>query len=729
MTTRVSRRSFLKTSAAASAGLVLGFHLPLRAANAAAPFRPSAFLAVSPDDVVTLWITRQEMGQGVRTILPAILADELEVDPKTIRLQQAQPGGMFKNIRLRTSGSGSAAGTWGPLRMNAAAAREMLVAAAVQRWGVKTDECRTENGAVIHSPSGRSLRYGALATDAARLTPPEKPKLKPASELRRVGKSMPRTDGPDIVTGGAIYGADVRLPGMLYAVMARCPVLGGKVRSVEERGARAVPGVRHIVPISAGLSHGIAVVADNTWAAMKGRDALDIQWDPGAHASYSTEANVARLQAALDQPGWFSRNDGDVPGAMTRAAQKFEGTYYYPCAAHAPLEPMNCIAHVREGRCDIWVSTQAPERAQEDSAKLLGIPPENVTVHLQLMGGGFGRRLYVDYVLEGVELAKSVSAPVQLLWTRDDDMRCGYFHTEALQRISAGVDAAGKPVAWLHKCAGADHNVGGPLTDTDPKRYAAFWMPWGAHDNPYNFPAIKVDYVPVESPVPAGPWRAVFYPESVFAREVMLDEMAHALGRDPLDYRLSLLDPFDTIKIGEHMEIDRARLRNVLEVTRERAGWAKPLPQKHGRRWGRGLAANVYHGQTHIAQVAEVSVGAQGDLRVHRVVCVVDCGLVLNPSGMAGQVESAVIWGMATALGAENTFRDGRAQQANFADFVVTSIADAPLVETYSTGASERPFGLGEQPVPPIAPAVANAVFAATGKRLRKLPIRAVDLV
>jgi isoquinoline 1-oxidoreductase beta subunit len=724
----VTRRAFLRTTATTSAGLILGFHLPLRASETAAGFRPNAFLAVSPNDKVTLWITRQEMGQGVRTILPAILADELDADWNTIRFEQAQPGGMFKNIRLRTSGSGSAAGTWMPLRVNAARAREMLTTAAAQRWGVPASECRTESGAVIHTASGRSLRYGALAADAAKLEPPKEPKLKPVAALRRVGKTMARTDGPHIVKGKAVYGSDVRLPGMKYAVMARCPVLRGKVRSVDDRRARAVPGVSQIIPISAGISHGVAVVADNTWAAMKGRDALDIQWEPGAHAEYSTEGNIARLQAALDQPGWFSRDDGNAPAAMAKATKQFEQTYFYPCAAHAPLEPMNCTAHVHHGKCDIWVSTQAPERAQEDSAKLLGIPPENVTVHLQLMGGGFGRRLYVDYVLEAAELAKSVAAPVQLLWTRDDDMRCGYFHTEALQRITAGVDAAGKPVAWVHKCAGADHNIGGPLTDTDPKRYAAFWMPWGAHDNPYNFPAIKVDYVPVESPVPAGPWRAVFYPESVFARECMLDEMAHALGRDPLDYRLSLLEPFDTINIGDDMTIERARLRNVLEVTRERAGWSRPLPQKDGRHWGRGLAANVYHGQTHIAQVAEVSVGPRGDLRVHRVVCVVDCGLVLNPSGMAGQVESAVIWGLATALGAENTFRDGRAQQSNFSDFVVTSIADAPLVETHSTGAAERPYGLGEQPVPPIGPAIANAVFAATGKRLRKLPIRATDL-
>ncbi|MGH7461692.1 MAG: xanthine dehydrogenase family protein molybdopterin-binding subunit, partial [Longimicrobiales bacterium] len=588
-------------------------------------------------------------------------------------------------------------------------------------------ECRTENGTVVHTASGRKLRYGALAADAARLTPPEKPSLKPVSDLRYVGKNMKRTDGPQIVGGRAVYGIDVRLPGMRYAVMARCPVLGGKLLRFDDREARAVPGVSHVVPISSGIASGVAVIANNTWAAMQGRDALKVQWDTGPHAAFSSEKLYASLEKALDDPGWFSRHDGNAPAALAGAAQRLEGTYSYPTFAHAPLEPMNCTAHVHDGRCDIWVSTQAPEKAQGDAAKLLGIPPENVTVNLLLMGGGFGRRLFVDYVLEAVELARSVPGPVQLLWAREDDMRYGYFHPAALQRISVGLDPHGKPLAWIHKCAGSDLTMYGPNTNPDPKRYANGGDPWGAIDNPYNIVALKVDYVPVDSPVPSGPWRAVSYPESVFARESMVDEMAHAAGRDPLEYRLELLQPGNTIQVGDYT-LDRARLGNVLQVAGEKSRWSQPLPNTSGRRWGRGLACNIYHGQTHIAQVAEFSVGVEGDLRVHRVICVVDCGLVLNPTGMAGQVESAVLWGLSAATRGTITFKDGQAQQSTYSYFLVMRMNDSPVVETHTTGKADRPYGLGEQPVPPIAPAVANAIYAATGKRLRSLPFKAEDL-
>lgn len=726
-----SRRDFLKRSVAAGMGLTLvaDSNLAIFAQSAPAVFRPSAYLQITPQNEVHIWVVRQEMGQGVRTSLPMVVADELGADWKQVRLIQASTTPEFANIRLRTSGSGSAAGTWMPLRRAAATAREMLLIAAARKVGIQKELLHVEQGFVVHRESKQKWSFGELANDAAAIPLPKDAPLKNARAFTLVGKRMKRVDGEAIVTGKAGYGIDVRVPGMKYAVVARCPVIGGSVKSFDATKAKQIRGVSDVVPVTKGIAKGVAVVADSTWAAFKGRDALIVEWDLGEHANFTSDSFFKRLDSEMDNgKGWFSRDEGDAPAKLQSAAKKLRATYRYGYQAHAPVEPMNCTAHVKnDGTCEIWVPTQAPHTVQQQAADLLGVPKEQVKVNITLLGGGFGRRLYVDYAPEAVEVSRAIKGPVQVVWSRTDDMKYGYFHQASVQRVSAGLDEAGKPLAWVHKVASSDFVGPNDPPDNNPKKYAEDGNPWGAFDNFYNFGSIKVDYFPVPTVVPIGPWRAVFYPESVFARESFIDEMALAAGRDPLDYRYQLLEPKDVLKLGQVYALDRQRMVKVLKLAEEKSGWRTPLAQKDGRKWGRGIACNIYHGETHTAQVAEVSVGAEGDVRVHRVVCALDCGQVLNLSGLEAQVESAVLWGLSATLRGEITFKNGQAQQSSYADFHVIRMNEAPVVETHVVQSEiEVPQGLGEQPVAPIGPAVANAVFAATGKRIRELPIRKV---
>ncbi|MBZ5718909.1 MAG: xanthine dehydrogenase family protein molybdopterin-binding subunit [Acidobacteriia bacterium] len=729
---KATRRKFLKTTALAGTGLAIWLEIPKNAAGETATvFEPNAYISITPDNVVRLWMTRSEMGQGIRTTLPMMLLEELEASWSQVRLEQAMPGGRFKGIRLRTSGSGSTVETYGAMRKAGATAREMLIAAAAEKWKVAPASCHAREGTVIHDPSGRKLTYGELATVAARQNVPDKPPLKPAKDFRLIGTRVKRRDGAAIVTGAARYGLDVRVPGMLYAVMERCPVLGGKLTRFDAEKALAVPGVRHVAPIHSGIATGVAVVADHTWAAIKGREALHVEWDPGPNADFDSDRFLAQMESAVTQTGFPIRNDGDAPKAMAAAAKTLEATYEFPFQAHAPLETMNCTADVRPDSCEIWVPTQAPEVALSDTAKMLGLPEDSVKVHITLLGGGFGRRLFADYVPEAVELSRAIGKPVQLVWTRSDDMRHGFFHPSDIEHIAGGLDAGNNPVAWVQKSVGSDLSMFGLPSEqdkTDPKFYFNDGSPWGLFDIPYNFPHLKADYIPLNSPVPTGPWRAVMYPPTVFARESFLDEMAHAAGQDPLEFRLKLLQPGDVHMVGGAM-IDRGRLAGVLRLAAEKSNWKQPLTGAKDRWWGRGIACNVYDSDTYVAQVAEVSVGREAhDIRVHRVVCAVDCGLVVNPAGLEGQAESAIIWGLSATLHGRIDFKNGGAVQENFTDFDVVRMHESPQVETYTVSSDHPPAGFGETAVPPIAPAVANAIFAATGKRLRRLPITAEKL-
>lgn len=717
----VSRRTFVQAMAATGAALTLGVRWSAGAGDASSTFRPDAWIAIADNGTVTLTVARSEMGQGVRTALPMILAEELEADWRRIVVAQASPGPAFKD--MGTGGSDSVAASWAPLRKAGAAAREMLVSAAAQTWGVDRALCVAQAGAVHHRASGRSLDYGALATAAAAMPVPADPPLKARADYRLVGQPVKRLDGPAIVLGTATYGLDVRIPGMRYAAVLRSPAIGGTVATWDGTAARAIRGVRDVVQVSTG----IAVVADSTWAALRGRDALSVSWSPGTAPTFDSDQFRLRLEEAAERPGVETRREGDAPTALAGAARRLDALYSYPFHTHAAVEPMSYVAHVQDGRCDLWGGTQNPQGVQRDVAKLLGLAPERVEVHVTLIGGAFGRRLLSDFAVEAAEVSRAARAPVQVVWTRADDMQHGHFHPATVHRMSAGLDAAGRPVAWLHRKAGSFLSAFAPSPEElkDPATYRD--DTWGQYDIPYALPAILNDYSVIDCPVRTGPWRAVYSPPCTFARECFLDEIAQAAGRDPLDLRLGLLPAPSMLKVGR-LSIDRARYRRVLETAAREAGWGTPLAPREGRRSGRGIAGNVYDGATHVAYVAEVSVGAKGDLQVHRIVCAVDCGVAVNPLGIAGQVESGILFGLSAALKGEITFREGRPQQSSYVDYPVLRFREAPRVEVHVLESDARPSGMGEPPVPPAAPAVLNAVFAATGRRIRRLPLKPGDL-
>ena len=732
----VTRREFV--ASLASTGLILQVRLPaLPGANAAA-FQPSAYLRIAPDGMVTIWATKLEMGQGVRTLLPMILADELEADWNRVRVEQAWTGEPFKNIRLHTSGSSSAAGSWRALRTAGAAAREMLVRAAAATWGVKADSCKASLGTVRHLPTGRTLSYGQLAERAATLPVPEAPTLKSPEQFRLVGRPIRRVDGPDIVTGRARYGLDFKLPGMLYASIVRAPTLGGQVASFDAKDALAVPGVRDVRLVTAGVHAGVAVLADDSWSAMRGRALLKVEWAAGAGASFDSRRYLEELPGALSGKQFKVRHEGDARAALERSAGRLTADYIFPFQAHAPLETQNCTADVRADRADVWVPTQTDVRSLAQAARVTGLEQDRITIHPMLMGGAFGRRLFADFVAEAVELSKVTGKPVQLLWTREDDMRHGYFQPATIERFSAGLDGSGKLTALVHETSASDLTIydihdgrniwnGPPKDPRAENAYEEDEGPWGAFDTPYAFPALRVDCTDVTSPVPVGPWRAVQYPSTVFGRESFLDELAAAMGIDPIAFRLSLL-PAGVTKAGAQ-EIDRGRLARVLELVRERSGWSAPLAHT-GTRWrGRGVAANVYHARSYLAMVAEVSVARDlSDLRVHRIVMAVDCGLPLNPLGITGQAESGATWGLSATLFGKMNFAGGAALERGFGDFRIVTMDQMPVVETHIVPSREAPAGFGEHPVPTVAPAVANAVFNATGRRLRELPLTPAKL-
>jgi len=716
-----SRRTFLKTAALGGASLVIGFdgrRFFAAEKEQAAQFKPNGWVRIGGDGTITLTIGKSEMGQGVRTSLAMILADELEADWSRIKIVQASPGPGFE--RLGTGGSFSLGGSWKTLRQAGAAAREILITAAAARWKVDASSCSASNSSVLHKESSRRLAYTELVADAAKLPVPADPPLKNAKDFRLIGRPMKRIDGHDIVTGTARYGIDTKIPGMLYASIERQPWPGAKVKTSQNEKADKVRGVRLIVP----STNGIAIIAENTFASLKGRTTLAVEWEEAPKDAFDSEAHAKRLEAASRETGFVTRKE-EPPAGTGAVAKTMEATYQYPFYAHAPLEVMNCVADVRSDRCTIWVPTQAPNSLQEAVADSLGMKPEQVEVNVTLIGGGFGRRLAVDYALEAAELSKAVKGPVQVLWTRADDMKHGHFQAASAHRMAAGFDATGALVSWQHTKAGSPHNLKRKPAP-EAVRDAGFYqdLSWGVYDVPYAIPAIETKYVTVEVPVKHGPWRSVFAPSSVFARESFLDEVAHERGADPLAFRLERLKGADELKAGS-LTIDRRRLRRVLEVVREKSGWGKPVAPRHGR----GVACNVYDGDTHIAYVADVAVDDAGTVRVERVIAAVDCGLVVNPTGVEQQIEGGIMWGISSALLGEITFRGGSALQSSYTDFQVARMHDTPTIEVHIVSSdAATPFGMGEPPVPPIVPAIMNAVFAATGKRIRRLPVQPAEL-
>ena len=680
-----TRREFLGTGAAVGASLVIGFYLP-EIGRRSSPFKPNAWLEVHPDGAVSIWTGRSEMGQGVKTAMPMIVAEELEADWQTVRVIQADADAAYGN--QMTVGSRSVQSGWEPLRKAGAAAREMLISAAALTWGVPRGDCRAERGAVLHSSSGRRLTYGQLTDRAATLPVPENPPLKQRSEFRIVGTRVPRVDASDKVTGRATYGIDVRVSGMVFAAVARCPVFGGRVTRFDPAAALAVPGVTGVEQIS----RGVAVVAENTWAAFQGKRALRVEWEEGATARWSSDGIRRAFAAAATRPGQSVRTTGDVDSALSGAARTMDAVYEAPYLAHACMEPMNCTAQVTGGRAEIWAPTQNPQGIQREAARVLGLSGEAVTVHVTYMGGGFGRRGGpMDYATEAVELAGKIGRPVQVVWTREDDIQNGFFRPATYNVLRAGLDQAGRPVAWSHKLVGPDG--------------APFMLTRGADELIYAIPNFRLERVTEDPGIPIAPWRGVGPSQNGFIVESFVDELAHAAGKDPYAFRRELV-------------VGQPRLVAVLDRAAERAGWGSPPPA--GRH--RGIALWQF-GDTVVAEVAEVSVAGDGSLRVHRVVCAIDCGIVINPDTVEAQTQSNIVYGLTAALYGDIAIDRGRVVQSNFHDYQMLRLAQMPEVDVHLVRSDAPPGGVGEAALPAIAPAVCNAIFAATGKRIRRLPI------
>jgi isoquinoline 1-oxidoreductase beta subunit len=704
-----SRREFLQVSALAGGGLLIGFALPgaSRLAFAAGEFKPNAFIRITSDNRVTVVCGLSEMGQGVHTAIPMLVAEELEADWSRIKVEQAPADPAFANPFLgfqATGGSSSVRANWEPMRKAGAAAREMLIGAAAATWKADRADCRAEKGVVLHK-SGKKLTYGQLAAKAAEQPVPKEVKLKEAKQFKIIGKSVKRLDTPAKVNGSAVFGMDVRVPGMLTAVVARAPVAGGKVASFNADKAKAMPGVKHVVQIGSG----VAVVADGYWNARQGRDALEIKWDDGAGAALSSDGIRKTFGELAEKQGTVGINQGDASAALAGAAKTLEAVYEAPYLAHACMEPMNCTASVTADGVEIWGSVQAPGLLQLVLSQVASVKPEQVKVTTTLLGGGFGRRFGFDFAIDAVLTSKAVGAPVHVVFPREDDIKGHHYRPASVAKFQGALDAAGNPAA------ARIHAVCSSIADAAHMPYEANGLPpmkgvdgfsvEGLTEWPYATPNLRVEWTKSEPPVGVWFWRSVGHSQNIFFVEGFMDEMAVAAGKDPYEYRRALL--------GKN-----PRYKGALELAANKAGWGKPLPA--GR--GRGIAVGQSFG-SFVAEVAEVSVGKDGKVRVHRVVCAVDCGRTVNPGIVKRQMESAIVYGLSAALYGEITFKDGKVEQSNFHDYPVLRMNEMPRVEVHIVPSTEAPGGVGEPGLPPLAPAVVNAIYAATGKRLRKLPL------
>jgi isoquinoline 1-oxidoreductase subunit beta len=703
----LSRRTFLQAGAAAGGGFMLSLHLPGAGGEAKAAegdrFVPNAFIRIDGNGQIILVMPYVEMGQGTYTSIPMLIAEELEVDLKQVRLEHAPPNNkLYMNPLLgeqATGNSNAVRGAWKPLREAGATARTMLVAAAAKRWNVDPASCRAQNGEVLHPPTNRRATYGELAGDAAHMPVPQNVALKQPKDFKLIGTPAKRLDTPSKINGSAVYGIDMRLPGMKIATLAQSPVFGGRVKSVDDTAAKAVKGVRQIVR----LDDAVAVVADHMGAAKKGLAALKIEWDEGPHAKLNSGEIAAELEKATLSAGAVAQNIGDVNKAMAGAAIKVEATYHLPFLAHATMEPMNCTVHVRNDACEIWVGNQAIARAQAAAAKAAGLAVDKVVLHNHLIGGGFGRRLEPDGIVRAIEIAKHVDGPVKVVWTREEDIQHDMYRPSWFDRLTAGLDEKGRPVAWNNRYAGSSvmARFAPPVfkDGLDPDTTE------GAIDLVYDLPNMHVEYVRVEPPgIPTAFWRSVGPSHNVFVTESFMDELAATAKQDAVAYRRALLGK-------------SPRAKGVLDLAAEKSGWGQRLPQ----RVGRGIALQFVFA-SYMAFVAEVEVAKDGRVRVRRVVCAVDCGTVVDPDTVRAQVQSGVVFGITAALHGEITLKNGRVEQSNFDTYEMLRIDEAPAIEVHIVQNLEPPGGMGECGTSLIVPTVANAIFAATGKRLRKMP-------
>ena len=712
----VSRRDFVVAIATAGGGLLLGCRVDGRrslagsaetAGSAPAAFAPNAFVRIGTDGRITLIMNQVEMGQGMFTSMPMLIAEELEIGLDQVALEHAPPDDKLYGNPLvgfqMTGASSSVRMMFQPLRRAGATARTMLVAAAAQSWGVDPGSCRAEKGVVTHVPTGRTLAYGALADKAAKLPVPQQVTLKDPKDFRLIGTPAKRLDTPDKVNGKAQYGIDVRLPGMKIATVAASPVVGGKVAGLDESKALAIKGVHQVVR----LDDAVAVVADHMWAAKQGLAALAVRWDDGANASVSTTDVVRGLDEASQKPGVVARKEGDAAAALAGAARRVDAVYQVPFLAHAAMEPANCTVHVRPDGCEVWTGSQVLSRVQATAARVTGFPLDKVVVHNHLLGGAFGRRLTtVDIETQAVRIAKEVGGPVKVVWTREEDIQHDDYRPYYYDRVSAGLDSRGKPVAWTHRLVGPS--------------ILARWAPPafkdgldgdaldGAVQLLYDIPAIQVEYVRHEEPVlNTGFWRGVGVTHNTFVIESFIDELAAAAKQDPVAFRRGLLGK-------------APRAQAVIDLAAKEAGWGKPLPAG----WGRGISLLYSGWDSYLAQVAEVEVSKTGEVRVHRIVCAVDCGTIVNPDIVKAQVEGGVVFGISGALWGEITLKNGRVEQSNFNNYRALRMNEAPPIEVHLVRNGEAPGGMGEPGTAVTAPALANAIFAATGKRIRRLPLK-----
>ena len=700
----LNRREFVAAGIAAGVGLVVGFYLPHKWGASQEAFSPNAYLRITPDNKITIVVARSEMGQGVRTALPMILAEELEADWKHIEIEQAGASTLYGD--QTTGGSASVRTTWDPMRKAGAAAREMLISAAALSWGVPRSSCAAQNGNVVHAASKRQLSYGDLAAKAATLPVPTDAPLKQSKDYKIVGQRLARVDTPSKVKGDAVFGIDFRMPGMKYAVLSRCPTIGGKAVSFDDKESKKVSGVSFVGKVS---DSSVVVVADSVWGAMEGRRLLNVNWDDGPNKDLNTAAVMELLKRAAAKKGGTLYLAGDVSKAVGR---KLTAEYQLPFMAHAPMEPGNCTANFRGTTCELWAPTQVPQDCRDSVAQALGLDPDQVKVNVTLMGGGFGRRLEHDYAVEAALVSKAAQVPVKVLWTREDDMRSSTYRPPSLHQLSAVVDGAGWPLAFTHRIVApsisAQKGQPGPNgIDPDLPDEAAFV---------YGVPNVSLEYVAAETVVPLGWMRSVYALQAAFASESFIDELAAAAGKDPLEYRLHMLAKDQDIPFFT-TTWHTARMRGVLQLAADKAGWTKPLPA--GR--FRGIACFACF-SSYVAEVVEISLEKEVP-RVHRVVAAVDCGQVVNPSILEQQIPGGVIYALSNALRAQITIEKGRVVQGNFDDYAPVRMDEAPVVEVYAVPSTESPTGIGEPSVPPLAPALCNAIYAATKKRIRALPI------
>ncbi len=711
-----SRRDFLKQTAWAGGALVIAFVVPSanRFAQAqeigtatAMPFAPNAFLRIAADDSVTVLLAHSEMGQGIWTSLPMLIAEELDADWGKLRVEHAIAAPAYAHAMFgmqMTGGSSTISSEFDRYRQAGAMARALLVQAAAARLGVAVADCRTENGKVIAGE--QSLRYGELVEDASKLKAPASVALKEPKDWKLIGKGSRRLDSPEKITGRAGFGIDVRFEGLLTAVVLRAPIFGGSVKSVDSTAAKQVPGVQKIVQVPSG----VAVVADHYWAAKLGRDALVVEWEPGPNAALDSDALRLQFRAMAASDGLMVANVGDAASALTATEAVLEAEYFVPYLAHAPMEPLNCTVKIEPESCEIWTGTQFQTLDQMVAAQITGLKPEQVRVNTTFLGGGFGRRAtpVSDFVTEAVHVAKAAGAPVKTVWSREDDIRGGYYRPMYLHRARIALDGEGIPAAWDHTIVGQSILAGTPFEAMMVKDGIDSTSTEGIADSAY-LKAVAHHRVQLHSPstgIPVLWWRSVGHTHTAFVMETLVDELATRAGQDPLAYRRLLLK-------------DHPRHLGVLNLAAEKIGWdtSKPLV---GR--ARGIAVHESFG-SFVAEIAEVSI-EQGKIRVHRVVAAIDCGIAVNPDGVVAQLESAIAFGLGAALYSSLSFKDGRVQESNFHDYRVLRLSEMPLIEAHIVPSSLPPSGVGEPGTPPIAPAVANAIAALTGQRLRELPLR-----